>query len=190
MNIRNMFLALIVCSFGLGGIAYGAEVQKIGVIDLQKIIDKSNPGKRSSVEIKSQGKRMEQILMKKGAEIEDLRKTLDQKALVMSNEAREAKEQDLRVKIDDLKSLQRRYQDVLRDLNINLSKQITKDVFEIVEGIGKRAGYSLIIDRRAGGVVYAPNAIDITDKVIEEYNTMDAKRGKKEGASAESKKKQ
>ncbi|MCK4486415.1 MAG: OmpH family outer membrane protein [Desulfobacterales bacterium] len=190
MNMRNLFLTLTLCFFGLSGIAYGAEVQKIGVIDLQKIIDKSNPGKRSSVEIKSQGKKMEQILKKKGAEIEELRKTLDQKALVMNNEAREAKEEDLRVKINDLKSLQRRYQDVLRDLNINLSKQITNDVFEIVEGIGKRAGYSLIIDRRAGGVVYVPNAIDITDKVIEEYNAMDAKRGKKEGESAGSKKKQ
>jgi outer membrane protein len=190
MNIRNMFLALTLCLFGLSGIVHGAEVQKIGVIDFQKIIDKSNPGKQSSVEIKGQGRKMEQILKKKGAEIEELRKTLDQKALVMSNEAREAKEQELRVKINDLKSLQRRYQDVLRDLNIKLSKQITKDVFEIVEGIGRRAGYSLIIDRREGGVVYAPNAIDITDKVIEEYNAMDAKRGKKEGASVESKKKQ
>jgi len=187
MNMRNMFLTLSLCWFGLSGIVYGAEIQKIGVIDLQKIIDKSNAGKRSSVEIKSQGKKMEQILKKKGAEIEDLRKALDQKALVMSNEAREAKEQDLRVKIDDLKSLQRRYQDVLRDLNINLSKQITKDVFEIVEGIGKRAGYTLIIDRRAGGVAYAPNAIDITDKVIEQYNAMDAKRGETESESTGSK---
>ena len=188
MNFRGVFLMFTLCLFGLSGTARGAEVQKIGVIDLQKIIDKSNVGKRSSVEIKSQGKKMEQILKKKGAEIEDLRKALDQKALVMSNEAREGKEQELRVKIDDLKSLQRRYQEVLRDLNINLSKEITKDVFEIVEGIGKQGGYSLIIDRRAGGVVYAPNAIEITDKVIERYNAMDAKRGKKEDESAGSKK--
>jgi len=47
----------------------------------------------------------------------------------------------------------------------------------------------LIIDRRVGGVLYAPNAIDITDKVIEEYNAMDRKRGKKKGASTKSKKK-
>lgn len=190
MNMRNIFLGLVLCLFGLSGIVYGAEVQKIGVIDLQKIIDKSNAGKRSSVEIKSQGKKMEQILKKKGAEIEELKKALDQKALVMSNEAREAKEEDLRVKIIDFRSLQGRYQDVLRELNVNLSRQITKVVFEIVERIGKAEGYSLIIDRRVGGVVYAPNAIDITDRVIEEYNAIDAKRGKKEGASAESKKKQ
>jgi len=176
--------------FGLSGIVYGAEVQKIGVIDLQEVIEKSNPGKRSSVEIKSQGKKMEQVLKERGSEIEELRKTLEQKALVMSDEAREEKEQDLRNKVKDFKSLQGRYQDVLRELNINLSKQITKDVFEIVERIGKADGYSLIIDRRVGGVVYAPNAIDITDKVIEEYNVVDAKRGKKEDASAESKKKE
>ena len=190
MKMRITFLTLTLCLFGLSGIVYGAEVQKIGVIDLQEVIEKSNPGKRSCVEIMSQGKKMEQVLKERGSEIEELKKTLDQKALVMSDEAREEKEQDLRNKVKDFKSLQGRYQDVLRELNINLSKQITKDVFEIVERIGKADGYSLIIDRRVGGVVYAPNAIDITDKVIEEYNVVDAKRGKKEDASAEPEKKE
>ncbi|RLB81246.1 MAG: hypothetical protein DRH17_09685 [Deltaproteobacteria bacterium] len=190
MNMRTIFLTLTLCLFSHSGIVFGAEVAKIGVVDFQRIIDKSNAGKRSSVEIKSQGKKMEQILKEKGAEIEELKKTLDQKALVMSEDVREAKEKDLRIKINDLKSLQRRYQDVLSELNVNLSKQIMKDVFEIVERIGKREGYLLIIDRRIGGVIYAPNAIDITDKVIQEYNALDAKRSKKEDASAGLKKKQ
>jgi outer membrane protein len=191
MNKRVLLvITLSLCLFCLNGIVYGAEVQKIGIIDLQQVIEKSNAGKRSSVEIKSQGKKMEEVLKERGSEIEELKKTLDQKALVMSDEAREAKENDLRDKVGDLKSLQRRYQDVLRELNVNLSNQITKDVFEIVEKIGKSEGYSLIIDRRVGGVVYAPNAIDITDKVIEKYNALDAKRSKKEGASGKSKKKE
>jgi outer membrane protein len=188
MKALSIFLPLTLCLFGLGGVVYGAEVQKIGIIDLQEVIEKSNPGKRSSVEIKSQGKKMEEVLKERSAEIEELRKSLDQKALVISDDAREAKEKDLRDKVGDLKSLQRQYQDVLRELNINLSKQITKDVFEIVEKIGKADGYSLIIDRRVGGVVYAPNAIDITDRVIEEYNAVDAKRDKEEDASSKSKK--
>ncbi|UCD86657.1 MAG: OmpH family outer membrane protein [Desulfobacterales bacterium] len=189
MKTLSIFLPLTLCLFGLSGIVYGAEVQKIGIIDLQEVIEKSNPGKRSSVEIKSQGKKMEEILKERSSEIEELRKGLDQKALVISDDAREAKEKDLRDKVGDLKSLQRQYQDVLRELNINLSKQITKDVFEVVEKIGKADGYSLIIDRRVGGVVYAPNAIDITDRVIQEYNAMDAKRSKEGDASAKSKKK-
>ena len=189
MKMRIIFLTLTLCLFCLSGFVYGAEVQKIGVVDLQQVIEKSNPGKRSSVEIKSQGKKMEEVLKKKGSEIEKLKKTLDQKALVMSDDARGAKGKDLRDKVTDFQSLQKRFQDVLREIHINLSKQIQQDVFEIVEGIGKAGGYSLIIDRRVGGVLYAPNAIDITDKVIEKYNALDAKRSKKEGASAKSKKK-
>ena len=179
MKMRTILLTTTLCLFALGGIAYGANVQKIGIIDLQKIIEESSVGKRSSVEMKSQGKKMEGILKEKGAEIEGLQKTLEQKGTVMSKGAKEKKEQDLRAKIIDLKARQRQYQDVLRELNLNLSKQITKDVFEIVEKIGKGEGYTLILDRRVGGIVYAPTAVDITDKVIKEYNAMDAKRDKK-----------
>ncbi len=185
MKMRTILPTITLYLIGLSGIVHGAEVQKIGTIDLQKIIEESNAGKRSSVEMKSQGTKMEQSLKEKGAEIEELKKILDQKAPVMNKEARETKEQAFRDKLSDFNSLQRRYQDDLRELNLTLSKQMTKDVFDITEKIGKREGYTLILDRRVGGIVYAPNAIDITDKVIKEYNAMDAKRSKTEGASAE-----
>jgi outer membrane protein len=180
MKIRVMPLIAILCFCLLGGKVYGAEVQKIGVIDFQEIFSKSNPGKLLIDEIKSRGKKMEETLKEKGAEIEELRKALDQKALVLSDDAREEKEQELGAKFNDLKSLQKRYTDVLRDLEINSVKRVRKDVLEIVQEIGREAGYSLIIDRRGGGVVYAPKAIDITGKVIEKYNALDARRGKED----------
>jgi outer membrane protein len=158
--------------------AFGAEVAKIGVIDFQRIIDTSNAGKRSATEIKSQGKKMEQILKEKETEVEELKKNLEQKALVMSQEAREEKERAFRIQANDLNSLKKRYLDTLKEMNLKLSNRIKEDVFEIVEALGKRGGYLLILEKRVGGVVYSPQAIDVTDKVIEEYNALDAKRGK------------
>lgn len=190
MNMRTTLLTLILCLFGISGTALGAEVAKIGIVDFQRIIDNSNAGKRSAIEIKSQGKKMERILKKKEGEVEELNKALEQKALVMSQESREEKERNMRIKTNDLRSLRRRYLDILKDLNLKLSNRIKKDVFEIVKGIGKRGGYLLILERRVGGVVYAPNAIDITDKVIQEYNALDAKRAKGEKSTSGSKKKQ
>ncbi len=178
MSIRKIFLALTLCFFCLTGTGFGAEVAKVGVIDFQKIIDESNAGKRSEVEIKSQGKKMEKILKDKEGNIEQLKKSLEQKALVMSLEVREEKEREMRIKANDLKSLRKRYLDTLKELNLKLSDAIKKDVFELVEDVGRREGYLLILERRFGGVVYAPNAIDITDKVIQEYNKLDAKREK------------
>jgi outer membrane protein len=181
MNIHTIFLALPLCLFSINAPAFGAEVAKIGVIDFQRIIDESNAGKRSSVEIKSQGKKMEKILKEKETHIGKLRKTLEQKALVMSEEAREEKEREMRIKANDLKSLRKRYLDTLKELNMKLSDRIRKDVFDLVEDVGRREGYLLILERRVGGVVYAPNAIDITDEVIQKYNAMDAKREQEKG---------
>jgi outer membrane protein len=160
------------------GTALGAEVAKIGIVDFQRIIDTSNAGKRSAVEIKSQGKKMEQILKEKEAEVEEIKKTLEQKALVMNEDALEEKERSLRIKTNDFKSLRKRYLETLKELNLKLSNRIKEDVFEIVEETGKQGGYLLILEHRVGGVVYAPSSIDITDRVIEEYNALDAKRMK------------
>jgi outer membrane protein len=180
MKMCTVFLTLTLCLWGCSEIAFGAEVAKIGVIDFQAIIDTSSAGKRSAAEMKTQGKEMEQTLKEKEAEVEELKKALEQKALVMSEDARDKKERDLRIKAIDFDSLRKRYLDTLKDLNLKLSDRIKKDVFQIVEEIGKREGYLLILERRVGGVVYAPNAIDITDKVIEAYNELDAKSQKQE----------
>ena len=180
MRTFTIGLVLTFCSLLFFGTALRAEVAKIGIVDFQRIIDTSNAGKRSAVEIKSQGKKMEQILKEKEAEVEELKKTLEKKALVMNEDALEEKERSLRIKTNDFKSLRKRYLDTLKELNLKLSNRIKEDVFEIVEEIGKQGGYLLILEHRVGGVVYAPNSIDITDKVIEEYNVLDTKRMKEE----------
>jgi outer membrane protein len=189
MKMRRLFITFTLCFFGLSGVLYGAEVAKIGIIDFQRVIDTSNPGKRSAVEIKSQGKKMEETLKEKEAEVQGLKKSLEQKALVMSQEARDEKERQLRIKANDFQSLRKRYLDTLKELNLKLSNKIKKDVFGIVEEMGKEGGYLLILERRVGGVVYAPHAIDMTDKVIEAYNALDAKRARQETSKSGAKKK-
>lgn len=180
MKIRMVFLTLTLFLFGVAGVVYGAEVAKIGIIDFQKVMDISTAGKRSADKIKTQGREMERTLKDKEAEVEELKKTLEKKALVMSEEAREDKERELRIKANDFQTLRRRYLENLKELNLKLSDEIKKDVFAIVEEIGKREGYLLILERRFGGVVYAPNAIDITDRVIQAYDAQDANRVKKD----------
>ncbi len=178
MATRRMVFFLVFFLFGMAGIANGADVVKIAVIDFQKIVDTSSAGKRSADEIKGEHKKMSESLEEKEGEAEELKKALEQKALAMSQEARDEKERDLRIKVGDLQSLAKKYQDRLRKLELEHASQIQKDCFKIAEEIGEREGYLLILERRFGGVVYAPNTIDITDKVIEAYNAMDAKSAK------------
>jgi len=56
----------------------------------------------------------------------------------------------------------------LREVQKRLIKRIRKEVLDIVQEIGKKEGYLLVIENI--GVLYSPNTLDITDKIIEKYN--------------------
>ena len=150
--------------------SFGADVAKIGVIDFQRIVKTSSAGKKAMAEINKKGKEMEVDLKKRGTEIEEMKKNLDREALVMSKEMREQKGRDFRIKLNDFKTLEKKYSNDLRTLNARLVSRIQKDVFKIVEEIGKKEGFLLIVEKLEAGVVYSPNSIDITDRVIQKYN--------------------
>jgi len=159
--------------------SFGADVAKIGIIDFQRIVKTSSAGKKAMAEINKKGKEMEADLKKRGSEIEELKKNFDREALVMSKEMREQKGRDFRIKLNDFKTLEKKYSNDLRTLNARLVSRIQKDVFKLVEEIGKKEGFLLVMERMEGGIVYFPNSINITDRVIQLYNTKFAEKSKK-----------
>jgi outer membrane protein len=102
----------------------GAEVAKIGVIDFQKILETSSAGKAFQAEINKQGKAMESELKKNQDELEDLKKRIERESLVMSREAREEKERDFRIKVNDFRTLEQKFKKEMGDLNKRLVKRL------------------------------------------------------------------
>ncbi|MBW2471443.1 MAG: OmpH family outer membrane protein [Deltaproteobacteria bacterium] len=151
-----------------------ADVAKIGVANVQRILETSNQGKSAQDEIKKQKDKMELELKQKGGEIEELRKQLERESMVMSKEKREEKEREIRIKLNDFKSLQKRYRTELQNLEKKLVNSLLSEVSALVEEIGKKEGYLLIINN--AGVMYSPKSINITDKVIKELNARFAKK--------------
>ncbi len=169
------FISIFICVF-FTNYSFAADVAKIGVIDLQKILETSSIGKFIQSELKTQKDKMEADLKKKGAEIENIRKRLERESMVMGKEMREEKERESRIKINDFKTLQKKYRSDLQKLEGGLMNQFKADIDEIVKAMGKKEGYLLIINKF--GVIYSPNSIDITDKVIGKLNAKFAKRKK------------
>ncbi|HSM73923.1 MAG TPA: OmpH family outer membrane protein, partial [Desulfobacterales bacterium] len=76
--------ALVLCSA-----ASGADVARIGVVDLARVFEQAEAGKAAQAEIKHRGQSMEAELKEMGARIEDLEKRLEREAAGMSKEMRE-----------------------------------------------------------------------------------------------------
>ncbi|MFY9943522.1 MAG: OmpH family outer membrane protein [Desulfobacterales bacterium] len=162
-TVVAVFFALVV-----GSAVYGADVAKIGVVDLSKVFEHSEAGKAAQAEIKQKGRVMEAELKQMGAQIEDLEKRLDREAAEMSKDMREEKQRELRILVSEFETAERRFKAELKDLNNRLSQRIREEVLGIAEEIGKKEGYLLI--RNKAGVLYSPSSNDITEQVINAYN--------------------
>jgi Skp family chaperone for outer membrane proteins len=47
---------------------------------------------------------------------------------------------------------------------------LRKKMIEVVQGIGRDQGFTLIVERASPGLLYSREALDITDSVIELFN--------------------
>jgi outer membrane protein len=148
--------------------SFAADVAKIGVIDLQRVLETSDAGKAAQVEITKKGLKMGDELKRKEEELVELKTRLDNEAMVMSRVMKEEKERELQIKYLDLKQLEKKFRADSREMNNRLSERIKEEIITVVEEIGKTGGYLIIIEKKV--VHYYPNTIDVTDKLIKKYN--------------------
>jgi outer membrane protein len=174
--VKCTFATSLLILFFATNSLFAADVAKIGVIDLQKILETSTSGKAIQAELKLQKQKMESDLKQKGTEIEKISKRLERESMVMSKEMRDEKEREQRIKINDFKTLQKRFRADLQKLEGRLMNQLQKDIKEIVDAVGKKGGYLMIINKYS--VLYSPGSIDITNDLIKKLNAKTAKRKK------------
>ncbi|HSM88738.1 MAG TPA: OmpH family outer membrane protein [Desulfobacterales bacterium] len=159
-----------------GGPAFSADPVKIGVVDLQKILETSNSGKAAQNELKVQRDKMQADMKQRGNEIQEIESRMQREAMVMSKETREEKEREHRIKVSDFQALQRKYQSDLQEVERKLMGRLQTEITSLVSDIAKKDGYLLVISNI--GVIYSLPSTDITERLIQELN---AKSGKKAG---------
>lgn len=166
--------AMIVC-VALSVPAVAADL-KVAVVNLQTVLETSTAGKAAQEQLKSQRDRLEADLKTKGNELQELEKRLQRDTMVMSKETREEKEREFRIKASDFQALQKKYRTDLQDLERQLMGDLQKEVSALVNEIGKKDGYTLIISNI--GVLYTLPANDITARLVQELNARPAPKKK------------
>ena len=159
-----------------GGPAFSADPVKIGVVDLQKILETSNSGKAAQNELKVQRDKMQADMKQRGNEIQEIESRMQREAMVMSKETRDEKEREHRIKVSDFQALQRKYQSDLQEIERKLMGKLQTEITSLVSDIAKKDGYLLVISNI--GVIYSLPSTDLTERLIQELN---AKSGKKAG---------
>lgn len=168
-GLKKILISTVIF-FATVGFGYGADVAKIGIVDFQKILRTSSAGKKAQIEINKKGQAMEAELKTKGDSIKSQQESFNRESLVMSREMREQKERELRIMINDFKTLQKKYMNEFNGFEKQIVQSIRNEIQMLVEALAKKEGYLLVLEKREGGLLYYPNTLELTDKIIMAYN--------------------
>lgn len=153
-----------------------ADVVKFGSIDVQKVLNESEAGRRAKTDLEGLIKSKQITIDEKGKAIEKLKADIEKQASVLSADARKSKEEELEKSVREYQRLVQDSQTEIKKKEAELTETILKDVKELVEKSGEQEGYALILEK--GMVLYSNKGIDITDTILKKYDESKSKTAK------------
>jgi outer membrane protein len=143
---------------------------RVAVIDVQKVLTTSNAGKTAYERLKKlQDDRMTRA-QKMQEELNTLNNDINTKKLTLSEE----KLTDLQKQVADKQvALQRFGQDADKEITEARDKALQElegKIKPVIDSLGKEMGLAAIFNKFESGLVYASDAIDITDTVVKRFN--------------------
>ncbi len=147
-----------------------SQENKIGIIDLQMVIANSKAGKAAKSAFEAEFKQKQQIIESKSSQLEAMKNEFIQNGPVMNEVTRKQKAEQIDQLDKELQRSRADFRDELQKRDYELLEKILKDLDGILQSIGKSGGFTLIIEKTEGGVIYATPTIDITQQVIQAYD--------------------
>lgn len=147
-----------------------ADPVKIGVIDVLKLQEQSKAFQKIRQDLKKKFDVLEEKLNKEREEVIKLEQELKKQSMMLSLDAKQDKRRDLEKKMRRYKFLQNETAEEAKALEMDARKEVIKRIEKVVDKIAKNEGYTIILERRAVGLIYYNDAIDLTDKVTAAYD--------------------
>ena len=147
-----------------------AAADKIGFINLQEIIQKSNVGLKSADEFKKYFEKKQEAIKAMENEVKKLKDELDKQGSVMTASARSDKETSYQRKLRDYQLLVDDTNKELQKRDQEYSQKMIPEILKVVRAIGEREKYTMIVDVSTTPVPYYDKTVELTKKVIDEYN--------------------
>jgi len=155
---------------GLQYNAFSADSSKIAVINMQKLQEKSEKFQKIRGTLKQKYEALQKKLDNEKNELVKMEEELKKQGMMLSLDAKEDKQKQLTKKKRHYKYLAEELTREMKEAEIEATNKFGKEIEKVVEKIGKRDAYTLILGKRTMGLVYYDNAIDITDEVIKAYD--------------------
>jgi outer membrane protein len=159
------------------GSATAPAANRIGFIDVQRVLARSMAGVAAREQLEREKASMQKEIDVKRQELEKLRDELEKRGPLMTADARREKEDTFERRRRDAARMADDFQKELQKKEQALLQKVLQDMHAVIERVGKEQGYYMIVERR--GLLYADGAADLTDEIIRVYDRESSAKGKK-----------
>ena len=171
MSFERILLLFALAGLVVLGTAAGDEPVKIGVVDVDQAFNSTEDGKAAREELARKQREAEAQVAPLIEEFNAKKDELQAKRFVLSDEALFQRQLDLKQMQDNIQLKVQELEGNLKVAQTRLEGPLRKKLMDIIDEAGKGAGFTVIFARDAPGVLYSREALDITDLVIEKYNS-------------------
>lgn len=165
---RSRLVAVLVAAL----LAFGAPKVyaqlRVAVVDMQRALLETNDGRRAKNQLKAQFEKLQEDLNRRQQGLKRQKEEIDKQRNVLSAAALQKRMGEYQQAFEGLSKNYLEYQQQLAQREAELTKQILVNLQGVVRQFGNSEGFTLILDQ--GAVVFSPTHIDLTDRVIQEYN--------------------
>jgi len=184
LTVAAAFVAAVAGAQGSTGATAPAGPIKLGTINVERLVQESALGKEAFNRVKRLNDQKKEEGEKLQKELRDMEQKLADQGSALAEDKRDALQKSYQEKAIAFKRFQ---DDANRELEASQKKELSeleRRVFPVINQVGKEKGYTLIFNKFQSGLVYAEDAVDITDEVLKVFNTTVAVPAAKPAAAA------
>jgi outer membrane protein len=170
LAMKHVYLrALAVCLFiGLASPSALAQL-KFAVVDVQRAVMETEDGLRASATLKKFFDKRQQELDAKQNELQKQREEIEKQSKVLSQQALQKRMEDWQKQMLELQTVFVEYNKELQKKQGELTQPIYGKIMGLLRRVATQDGYDAILEKQA--VPYMRNDLDLTDKIIQMYNS-------------------
>ena len=162
--------ALALCLFvGLLAPAAFAQQLKFAVVDVQRAVMETEDGLRAQATLKKFFDKRQQELDAKQTELQKQREEIEKQSKVISQQALQKRMEDWQKQMLELQTVFVEYNKELQKKQGELTQPIYGKIMGLLRRLATQDGYDAILEKQA--VPYMRNDLDLTDRIIQMYNS-------------------
>lgn len=167
--MKKFLVAVAVAALALPAFSQNTPA-RVAVIDVQKVLTQSASGKAAYEKLK----KMQDDKMEKAKSMDEELRKLDADINAKKLSLSEEKLADMQKQLADKRiAMQRFAQDADREIGEARDRELQAleaKIKPVIDAIGKEMGLAAIFNKFESGLVYASDAIDVTEMVVKKFN--------------------